>query len=110
VPLNAVPRLKVVSLQRIDGSQPLRPDAEGRVVHEDRRVVRSEVVAHGTFACPHCDAPVALGEVRLRPPDPVDCPFCDHHAPARDFLSLSTPGRPACVLIRVTGLRMGSPL
>jgi uncharacterized paraquat-inducible protein A len=94
-----------VSLQRIDGSQPVRPDSEGRVVHEDRRAVRSSAVAHGTLACPQCDAPVALGETRVRPSDALDCPFCDHHAAARDFLSLSTPGRPARVLVRVSFTR-----
>jgi hypothetical protein len=92
-----------LSLERIDGSQPVRPDSEGRVVHEDRRAVRSAVVAHGTLACPSCDAPVALGDARVAPPDPLYCPFCDHHAPARDFLSLRTPGRPARVAVRITG-------
>lgn len=72
------------------------------MVHEDRRTIRSTVVAHGTLACPECDAPVALAGERVRPPDPLDCPFCAHHAPARDFLSLSTPGRPARVLVRVS--------
>jgi hypothetical protein len=63
--------------------------------------VRSTVVAHGTLACPSCDAPVALGNTRVAPPDPIDCPFCDHHAPAREFLSLRTPGRPARVVVRI---------
>jgi hypothetical protein len=91
-----------VALHRsIDGAEPLRPDSEGRVVHEERRATRSSVVAVGTLACPSCDAPVALGETRVSPPDPLACPFCDHHAPARDFLSLRTPTRPARVVVRL---------
>ncbi|MEA2421092.1 MAG: hypothetical protein QOF55_191, partial [Thermoleophilaceae bacterium] len=58
--------------------------------------------AVGTLACPSCDAPVALGDTRVAPPDPLACPFCDHHAPARDFLSLAAPVRPARVVVRVT--------
>jgi hypothetical protein len=92
-----------VSLQRgIDGSEPVRPDSEPRVVHEERRIARSSVVAVGTLACPSCDAPVALGESRVAPADPLGCPFCDHRSAARDFLSLRTPGRPARVVVRMT--------
>jgi hypothetical protein len=91
-----------VSLRgNLDGSQPVRPDSEGRLVHEERRAVRSGVVAYGTLACPSCDAPVALAGARVAPPDLVDCPFCDHRAAAREFLSLRTPGRPARVAVRV---------
>ena len=72
------------------------------IVHEERRVVRSGVVAYGTLACPSCDAPVALGGTRVRPADSLDCPFCAHHAPARDFLSLDPPIRPQRVAVRVT--------
>ena len=85
----------------LDGSDPVRPDSEGRLVHEERRIVRSGIVAHGTLACPSCDAPVALAGARVAPPDPIDCPFCDHHAAAREFLSLITPGRPARVAVRL---------
>jgi hypothetical protein len=85
----------------IDGPESVRPESEGRLVHEERRVVRSGVVAHGTLACPSCDAPVALGGARVTPPDPIDCPFCDHRAAAREFLSLRTPGRPARVAVRL---------
>jgi hypothetical protein len=92
-----------MSLHRsIDGSQPVRPDSEGRVVHEERRIAHTSIVAVGTLACPSCDAPVALGSTRVSPPDPLACPFCDHHGPARDFLSLRTPTRPARVAVRVT--------
>jgi hypothetical protein len=87
--------------QGIDGSEPIRPDSEGRVVHEERRSVRSSIVAVGTLACPSCDAPVALGEMRVAPPDPLGCPFCDHRAAAREFLSLRAPVRPARVAVRL---------
>lgn len=93
----------------IDGSEPVRPDSEGRVVHEEVRGVRSSIVAEGTLACPECDAPVALGERRVTPRDRLDCPFCAHHAVARDFLSLSTPGRPARVAVRLTLRRSPAP-
>jgi hypothetical protein len=82
-------------------SEPVRPDSEGRIVHEEVRTARSSIVAHGTLACPSCDAPVALGEARISPPDPLSCPFCTHHAPARDFLSLRAPTRPQRVAVRV---------
>lgn len=87
--------------QGIDGSEPIRPDSEGRVVHEERRIVHSSIVAVGTLACPACDAPVALGDTRVAPPDPLGCPFCDHRAPAREFLSLRAPVRPARVAVRL---------
>jgi hypothetical protein len=73
-----------------------------RVVHQERRIARSSIVAVGTLACPSCDAPVALGDGRVTPADPLHCPFCAHHAPARDFLSLRAPVRPARVAVRVT--------
>ena len=92
-----------MSLHRsIDGSQPLRPDAEGRVVHEEKRFARTGIVAVGTLACPECDAPVALGEERVTPSDRLNCPFCAHHGAARDFLSLATPTRPARVAVRIS--------
>jgi hypothetical protein len=92
-----------VALERSIGgpSEPVRPDTEGRVVHEEVRTTRSSIVAHGTLACPSCDAPVALGGERVSPPDPLSCPFCEHHGAARDFLSLRAPTRPARVAVRV---------
>jgi hypothetical protein len=91
-----------VGLHRgIDGSEPVQPGSDERVVHEERRIAHSAVVAVGTLACPSCDAPVALpGPVAPR--DPLGCPFCDHGAPARDFLSLAQPTRPTRVVVRIT--------
>jgi len=69
--------------------------------YEDRRVVRAFRL-EATLACPRCDAPVALGGRAVKFSEPLDCPFCRHPAPLRDFLSLATPTRPARVEIRAT--------
>jgi uncharacterized paraquat-inducible protein A len=68
---------------------------------EERRETRSARLATGTLACPECDAPVALA-YPLTPADWMGCPYCFHTAPARDFLSLSAPVRPAVVSVTVT--------
>jgi hypothetical protein len=85
----------------IDGSEPVRPGVDG-IAQLERRAARTSIVAVGTLACPSCDAPVALCGARVAPTDPIDCPFCDHHAPARDFLSLDPPVRPTRVAVRIT--------
>lgn len=91
-----------MGLQRgIDDSEPIRPIGD-EVSHEEHRAARTGVVAVGTLACPSCDAPVALPGTRVSPPDPLACPFCDHYAPARDFLSLEPPVRPTRVAVRIT--------
>jgi hypothetical protein len=84
----------------IDGSEPIRPEGLTAGQEEIRRVVRSRHLGDGTFACPDCDAPVAPAG-RMSPGDFVACPYCDHAAPARDFLSLNVPTRPAHVAVRV---------
>ena len=84
----------------IDGAEPIRPDGLAAGQEEIRRVVRSRHLGDGTFACPHCDAPVAPAG-RMRAADPVGCPYCNHWAPARDFLTLESPTRPARVEVRV---------
>jgi hypothetical protein len=63
---------------------------------------RSQIVAHGTLACPECDAPVSPGDRPLAPREPLSCPVCAHGAAVRDFLSLAPPTRPARVVVRVT--------
>ena len=93
-----------MSLQRgMDGSHPARAQPVTRMAgtHEERRVRRSWVMASGTLACPACDAPVAPAGAPLGPADAIGCPYCGHAAAVRDFLSLSTPGRPARVAVRV---------
>jgi hypothetical protein len=66
----------------------------------ERRVARSGWVGTGTLACDRCDAPVALTEGPVVATDTLTCPFCSHRAPARDFLSLAPPTRPARVEVR----------
>lgn len=87
----------------IDGSEPLRPQPvhERPGAYEDRCAARSWRLASATLACPRCDAPIALGGRALRPPDDLDCPYCEHSGAVRDFLSLATPSRPARVVVRV---------
>jgi hypothetical protein len=75
--------------------------------HEsERRTTRSGLLGTGTLACDRCDAPVALIAGPVSPTDALICPFCSNHAPARDFLSLASPTRPARVEVRlhITGL------
>ena len=70
-------------------------------IEEERRSVRTTRLAGGTLACPACDAPVAPGGRVLTPPEALACPFCDHAAAVRDFLSLTAPSRPARVAVTV---------
>ena len=69
--------------------------------HEEIRPRPSNLLAHGTFACPRCDAPVAPGDYPLAIRDLVACPYCRHVGVVRDFLSLAAPTRPARVEIRL---------
>ena len=72
-------------------------------LHEQKRpTIRSTVLGVGTLACAGCDAPIAIGDRRLSLGDQLMCPFCGRLGPARDFLSLATPTRPARVLVRMT--------
>jgi len=68
---------------------------------EERRREASWRVASGTFACPACDLPVAFGGA-LTLGVTLGCPYCDHAAPARDFLSLTDAPRPARVHVIAT--------
>jgi hypothetical protein len=75
-----------------------------RLIHvdpEERRSRRAGLLGAGTLACPRCDAPVLIDAVPHSPGHALACPFCDHGAPLREFLSLSTPGRPARVVVQV---------
>jgi uncharacterized paraquat-inducible protein A len=86
----------------IDGSEPARPEPVSRLAGARADdLVASGHLASGTLACPRCDAPVALGAGRVAPADPLGCPYCDHTATVRDFLSLTSPTRPARVAVRV---------
>jgi hypothetical protein len=44
---------------------------------------------------------VALPAASARPADPLTCPFCDHAAALRDFLSLAAPPRAPRVRVLV---------
>lgn len=83
------------------GGPRVDPIATVPAVHRgERRVARSGWVGTGTLACNRCDAPVALTGGSVVPTDTLTCPFCNHRAPARDFLSLAPPTRPARVQVR----------
>ena len=84
----------------LDGAEPLRPDGPGVPGEREIRPARSGVLAHGTLACPSCDAPVALSGT-VRPADPLVCPYCARSGAIRDFLSLAQPPRPMRVVVRV---------
>ena len=93
-----------MSLFRGTGRTPGGPglDAGTATVHEEtRRAIRSTLLGVGTLACRDCDAPVAIGEQPRLLTDQLTCPFCNRRGPARDFLSLAAPARPARVLVRM---------
>ena len=90
--------MQVTFHRGIDDSGPIRGLAGD---HELRRSTRSSLLGIGTLACPVCDAPVALATPHVAPADPLACPYCDHTASVRDFLSLTAPSRPARVAVRV---------
>ncbi|MEA2143652.1 MAG: hypothetical protein QOI64_2082 [Solirubrobacteraceae bacterium] len=87
----------------IDGSDPARPQPiEARAgAHEYRHASRPWRLGPATLACPTCDAPISLGGRSVKLTAHVDCPFCRHTAPLRDFLSLAAPARPNRVEIRM---------
>lgn len=89
--------------QGIDGSDPRRaqPVAARAGWQEERHAARPWSLGPATLACPCCDAPVALGGRAVKFSQSLDCPFCYHAAPLRDFLSLALPSRPARVEIRM---------
>jgi hypothetical protein len=94
-----------VSFLRADRFGRGRPDPlakAGELQVEERRSTRSGHVCSGTLACPRCDAPVAVGERGLTLTEELLCPFCAHRGPVRAFLSLSSPTRPAHVVVRVS--------
>ena len=69
--------------------------------HEELRKADSSQVAVGTLACSECDAPIAIGDAKLSPADPLTCPYCLHRGPVREFLSLEPPARPTRVIVRM---------
>lgn len=101
--LSPTPRLASVSLFRgIDPSSESERGARAQPALEERRkATRSGVLGTGTLACHSCDAPIDPGPRPLSLTESLMCPFCATRGAVRDFLSLSTPTRPAHVVIRV---------
>jgi len=71
---------------------PGEPDAKagrtgGSAVGEDHRLVRNgvQVLARGALACPECSLPMHPVP-QLRPRAELTCAYCDHTAPAIEFL------------------------
>ena len=81
-----------------DGADPVR--GAGGPHHVEERIRHTTLVATGTFACPHCDAPIPP-HLPVRPVELVVCPYCLRSGRARDFLSLDAPSRPARVEVRI---------
>lgn len=81
---------------------PLLTPRAATVYEQKRRTIRSTLLGVGTLACGGCDAPIAIGDRTLSVSDELMCPFCGQRGPARDFLSLAPPTRPARVLVRMT--------
>jgi len=96
-------------LRGFDGQDGARADpvTRGSGMHEERRSARAGLLAVGTLACSRCDAPVAPTSPSMSPADPLTCPFCEHTARVRDFLSLAPPSRPARVAVRVVHRQVG---
>jgi DNA-directed RNA polymerase subunit RPC12/RpoP len=76
---------------------------------EERRSARSDVLCAATLACARCDAPISTGSRGLSITEHLVCPFCDHRAPVRDFLSLAVPTRPARVVVRLRRPGLSDP-
>ena len=91
-----------MSLRWMDGSEPFRIEPNVRPPGpQEQRIRHANRLGTGTLACPECDAPVGIGQARMRAADPLACSFCGHAGPVRDFLSLAVPSRPARVAVRV---------
>lgn len=86
-----------------DGSDAPRaqPITARAAAHEERHASRPWRLGPATLACPRCDAPVALGGRAVRFSEHLDCPFCRHTGPLREFVSLALPSRPARIEIRM---------
>jgi hypothetical protein len=94
----------VAAYRGIGDSHQLRLDRATPVAglrEERRRPTWSGRLGVGSLACNRCDAPVALGPGPVSPAHAITCPFCNHSATVRNFLSLAVPTRPARVEVRV---------
>ena len=72
------------------GQEPIRETRKVRVgdIGEERRIVRDGVqqIGHGALVCPGCNLPVLIQD-HVPAGQPLRCGFCDHQAPARDFVA-----------------------
>jgi len=75
-----------------DPGDPGMPDTRtgalgGADLAEPRKIVADgfQVLAHGALVCPECALPIALHS-RIGAGREVECPYCDHGAPARAFV------------------------
>jgi hypothetical protein len=93
--------------RQFDGSGPVddEPVTGQAELREHEHARASTYLASATLACPSCDAPVALTSGALTPGHPFACPYCEHAAPVRDFLSLGQPTRPTRVELHVVPTR-----
>ncbi len=59
----------------------------GSAVGEQRQIVRdgAQVLARGALACPACSLPISPAP-RIRPRQALACAYCDHTAPAIEFM------------------------
>ncbi len=59
----------------------------GSAVGEQRQIVPdgAQVLARGALACPDCSLPISPAP-RIRPRQPLSCAYCDHAAPAIEFM------------------------
>jgi hypothetical protein len=65
-------------LGRVDGSE---ASAERRLLRDG-----AQVLAHGALLCPSCAIPLAVTE-RIPAGTRLACGYCEHTAPAREFLT-----------------------
>jgi len=85
-----------------DQGPPGEPVGRGAAAQQEvRRRAAGTRVAAGTLSCPSCDAPTAPPARPLSPVEQLDCGYCRHRAPVRDFLSLEPPARPTRVVVRI---------
>ena len=68
----------------------------GSALGEERRLLREgvQVLARGALVCPECELPISPLP-RIRPRTEIACAFCDHAAPAVEFLREAVVDVPA---------------
>jgi hypothetical protein len=77
----------------------------GSAVGEKRRLVADglQVLARGALVCPECALPISP-RPRIRPRAELRCAYCEHAAPAIEFLredAFDAPGNDVALVARV---------